>query len=95
MDNVDLTQSAIVFWMPSSKFQPGRVTRFDRLEDAIDCVMQHALARTAPVAWIRTMNEHFDMDQIRSIARHSDLVSYLSKTDGTNGARQLRRAIRG
>ena len=95
MDNVDLTQSAIVFWMPSSRFQAGRVTRFDRLEDAVDRVMLHAFARTAPVAWIRTMNQHLDMDQIRSIARHSDLVSYLSKMDGTNGARHLRRAIRG
>ena len=95
MDKVELTQSAIVFWMPSSRLQPGSVTRFDRLEDAVDRVMQHALARTAPVAWIRTMNQHLDMDQIRSIARHSDLVSYLSKTDGTNGARHLRRAIRG
>jgi hypothetical protein len=95
MDNVDPTQSAIVFWMPSSRFQPGKVTRFDRLEDAIDSVMQHALARTAAVAWIRTTKEHLDMDQIRSIARHSELVSYLSKNDGTDGARQLRRAIRG
>jgi hypothetical protein len=95
MDNVDLTQSAIVFWTPSSRFQPGRVTRFDRLEDAVDSVMQHALARTAPVAWIRTMNQHLDMDQIRSISQRSDLVSYLSRTDGPNAARQLTRAIWG
>jgi hypothetical protein len=88
MDNVDLTQAAIVFWMPSSRFQPGKVTRFDRLEDAVDSIMQHALARTAWVAWIRTMNQHLDMDQIRSISRHADLVSYLSKTDGPNAARR-------
>ena len=82
MDNGDdLTQPAFVFWMQVSKSRAGGVTRFDRLEDAVQCVMQHAFARTAPVAWIKTMNQHLDMDQIRSIARHSGLVSYLSKTE--------------
>ena len=82
MDNGDdLTQPAFVFWMQVSKLRAGGVTRFDRLEDAVQCVMQHAFARTAPVAWIKTMNRHLDMDQIRSIARHSGLVSYLSKTE--------------
>ena len=52
-----------------SKLRAGGVTRFDRLEDAVQCVMQHAFARNAPVAWIKTMNRHLDMDQIRSIAR--------------------------
>jgi hypothetical protein len=85
MDDVELTQPAFVFWMRSSKLRPGGVTRFDRLEDAVDCVMQHAFARTASVAWIKTMKRHLDMDQIRSIARHSALVSYASKTEqGTN-----------
>jgi hypothetical protein len=81
MDDAELTQPAFVFWMRSSKLRLGGVTRFDRLEDAVDCVMQHAFARTAPVAWIKTMNRHLDMDQIRSMARHSGLVSYLSKTE--------------
>src|SRR5918996_6087530 len=81
MDNADLTQPAFVFWMRCSKLRPGGVTRFDRLDDAVNCVMQHALARTAPVAWIKTMNRHLDMDQIRNIARHSGLVSYLSKSE--------------
>ncbi len=80
MDNLDLTAPAFVFWLRSPKSQLGGVTRFDRLEDAVNCVMQHAFARTAPVAWIKTMNLHLDMDHIRSIARHSGLVSYLSKT---------------
>ena len=81
MDNGDdLTQPAFVFWMQVSKLRAGAITRFDRLEDA-NCVMQHAFARTAPVAWIKTMNRHLDMHQIRSIARHSGLVSYLSKTE--------------
>lgn len=81
MDDAELTQPAFVFWMRLSKLRPGGVTRFDRLEDAVDCVMQHAFARTAPVAWIKTMSRHLDMDQIRSMARHSGLVSYLSKTE--------------
>jgi hypothetical protein len=80
MDNVDLTQPAFVFWMRSSRFQPGRVTRFDHLEKAIDCVMQHSLAQSAQVAWIKTRDRHLEMDQIRNIARHSDLVGFLSKT---------------
>ena len=86
MDNGDdLTQPAFVFWMQESRLRAGGVTRFDRLEDAVQCVMQHAFARTAPVAWIKTTNRHLDMDQIRSIARHSGLVGYLSKTErGTN-----------
>jgi hypothetical protein len=93
MDNVDLTGPAFVFWMrsPKSRRGLGGVTRFDRLEDAINCVMQHAFARTAPVAWIKTMHRHLDMDQIRSIARHSGLVSYLSKTEpGTNSSETVR-----
>ena len=64
---------------------------FDRLEDAAECVMQHAFARTAPVAWIKTMNRHLDMDQIRSLSRHSGLLSYLSKTEpGTNSSETVR-----
>jgi hypothetical protein len=72
MDNGDdLTQSAFVFWMPGSRLRAGGVTRFDSLEDAVNSVMQHAFARTASVAWIKTMNRDLDMDQIRGIARHS------------------------
>jgi hypothetical protein len=82
MDNVDLTRPAFVFWMRRSQAgRLGGVTRFDRLEDAVNCVMQHAFARTEPVAWIKTMDRHLDMDQIRSVARHSGLVSYVSKTE--------------
>jgi len=77
---IDLTQPAVVFWMRPSRFQPGRVTRFDHLEDAVNCVMQHWLARSDPVAWIRTTSRHLDMDQIRGIARRSGLVTFLSKT---------------
>jgi hypothetical protein len=82
MDNLDLTRPAFVFWMRKSKVgRPGGVTRFERLEDAVNCVMQHAFAPTDPVAWIKTMSRHLDMNQIRNIARHSGLVSYLSKTE--------------
>ena len=59
MDNGDdLTQPAFVFWMQEFRLRAGGVTRFDRLEDAVHCVMQHAFARTVPVAWIKTMNRH-------------------------------------
>jgi hypothetical protein len=85
MDNVDLKEPAFVFWMRSSKSRLGGVTRFDRLDDAVYCVMQHAFARTAPVAWIKTMHRHLDMDQIRSLARHSDLVGCLTKTEHEAG----------
>ena len=97
MDNGDdLTQPAFVFWMQVSKSRAGGVTRFDRLEDAVQCVMQHAFARTAPVAWIKTMNRHLDMDQIRSIARHSGLISYLSKTkQATNATAKGEAAVPG
>jgi hypothetical protein len=91
MDDLEPTQPVYVFWMRSSKLRPGGVTRFDRLEDAVECVMQHAFARTASVAWIKTMNRHLDMDQIRSLSRHSGLVSYLSKTEpGTNSSETVR-----
>lgn len=81
MDNVDLTQPAFVFWMRRSKLRSGGVTRFDRLEDAVNCVMQHAFARSEQIAWIKTTSRHLDMDQIRNIARHIGLVSFLSKTE--------------
>jgi len=82
MNNVDLTLPAFVFWLRGSRARrPGGVTRFDRLEDAVNCVMQQAFARTEQVAWIKAMDRHLDMDQIRNVARHSGLVSYLSKSD--------------
>jgi hypothetical protein len=65
---------------------PAGVTRFDRLEDAVNCVMQHAFARTEQVAWIKAMDCHLDMDQIRNVARHSGLVSFLSKTEEASTA---------
>jgi hypothetical protein len=83
MENVDFTQAAFVFWMGPPRLH-GEVTRFDRLDDAVRSVMQHASARTDPVAWIKTMDRHLDMDQIRGIARHSGLVSYLSRTEDRN-----------
>ncbi len=82
MSNVDLNLPAFVFWLRGFRAgHPGGITRFDRLEDAVNCVMQHAFARTEQVAWIKTMDRHLDMDQIRNVARHSGLVSYLSKTE--------------
>jgi hypothetical protein len=70
MGNVDRTRPAFVFWLRGARAgRPGGVTRFDRLEDAVNCVMQHAFARTEQVAWIKTMDRHLDMDQIRNVAR--------------------------
>jgi hypothetical protein len=87
MGNVDLTLPAFVFWLRGSRAgRPGGVTRFDRLEDAVNCVMQHAFARTEQVAWIKTMDRHLDMDQIRKVAQHSGLVSFLSKTEEASTA---------
>jgi hypothetical protein len=87
MGNVDLTLPAFVFWLRGSRAgRPGGVTRFDRLEDAVNCVMQHAFARTEQVAWIKTMDRHLNMDQIRNVARHSGLVSYLSNTEEVSNA---------
>ncbi len=87
MPDVDLTLPAFVFWLRGSRAgRPGGVTRFDRLEDALNCVMQHAFARTEQVAWIKAMDRHLDMDQIRSFARHSGLVNYLSKTEEVSNA---------
>jgi hypothetical protein len=85
MNDVELNGPAFVFWMRRSKTgRPGGVTRFDHLEDALNCVMEHAFARSEQVAWIKTMNRHLDMDQIRNVARQSGLVSYLSRTgDGS------------
>lgn len=84
MGNVDLTRPAFVFWLRRSEAGRPGVTRFDRLEDAVNCVMQHAFARTEQVAWIKTIDRHLDMDQIRNVARHSGLVSYLSKTEAAS-----------
>jgi hypothetical protein len=87
MPDVDLTLPAFVFWLRGSRAgRPGGITRFNRLEDAINCVMQHAFARSEQVAWIKTMDRHLDMDQIRSVARHSGLVSYLSKAEEASNA---------
>jgi hypothetical protein len=87
MSNVDLTLPAFVFWLRGSRAgRPGGITRFDRLEDAVNCVMQHAFARTEQVAWIKTVDRHLNMDQIRNVARHSGLVGYLSKTEEASNA---------
>jgi hypothetical protein len=87
MGKVDLTLPAFVFWLRGSRAgRPGGVTRFDRLEDAVNCVMQHAFARTEQVAWIKTVDRHLDMDQIRNVARHSGLLIYLSKTEEASKA---------
>src|SRR5262245_63112701 len=87
MGTVGVTPPAFVFWLRGPRGgRPGGVTRFDRLQDAVNCVMLHAFARTEQVAWIKAIDRHLDMDQIRNVARHSGLVSYLSKTEEESSA---------
>jgi hypothetical protein len=75
MDDLDLAQPAFVFWMNDT----GGVTRFERLDDAIQSIMQTGCAKTAPIAWIQTRDRHLSMDEIRSIAKRSSLTWRLSQ----------------
>ena len=52
MDELDLNQPAIVFWM----HHPGEITRFERLQDAVHSVIS--------IAWITTRDRHIDMEEI-------------------------------
>ena len=71
MEELDLTQPAIVFWM----HHPGEITRFERLQDAVHSVMVTPSA-TFSIAWIRS-DRHIDMEEIRQIERRSILSRYL------------------
>jgi hypothetical protein len=75
MEELDLAQPAIVFWM----HHPGGITRFDRLGDAVQSVMQTRSAKTAPVAWIKARDRHIEMDEIRQIAQRFGLTWRLSQ----------------
>jgi hypothetical protein len=79
MGKPDVGQPAIVFWVRASTLQPGTITRFDRPEDAIHSIMADPFAPTTTVAWIKTIDRHIDMEEIRRIARRSNLASYLSR----------------
>jgi hypothetical protein len=68
MSEIDLAQPAIVFWLEYRGTGPGAITRFDHLADAIGSVMEQPSARTVAVAWIKTMDHHLEMEQIRAIA---------------------------
>ena len=45
---LDLNQPAIVFWIHN----PGEITRFERLEDAVHSVMVRPSAKLFSIAWI-------------------------------------------
>ena len=75
MSDCNLTQPAIVFWMHN----PGAVTRFERLGDAIQAIMQAPYAKTESIAWIQTRDRHLSMDEIKSIAKQSSLTWRLSQ----------------
>jgi hypothetical protein len=70
MNEIDLAQPAIVFWVR----RPGEISRFEQLREAVHYVMQEPLAPTAPVAWIRTADRHFTMNEIRQIAGRFSLT---------------------
>jgi hypothetical protein len=72
MKEIDLAQPAIVFWLQHPGMNPGAITRFERLADAIGSVIQEPSAKTAAVAWIKTIDRHIDMDEIRVIAQRAD-----------------------
>jgi hypothetical protein len=92
MEELDLAQPAIVFWERHGG-QPGEITRFDRLRDAIHSVMQTPSAETTPVAWISTTDRHIAMDEIRTVARSFSLNGRLSQVgqDACNTGDVLKR----
>jgi hypothetical protein len=73
VEDFDLNQPAIVFWM----HHPGEITRFDRLEDAVHSVMMAPSAKLFSIAWITTRERHIEMEEIRQIERRSILSRYL------------------
>jgi hypothetical protein len=73
MDELDLNQPAIVFWM----HHPGEITRFERLQDAVHSVMVTPSAKLFSIAWITTRDRHIDMEEIRQIERRSILSRHL------------------
>lgn len=70
-----LAQPAFVFWMNDT----GGITRYERLGDAIQSIMQADGAKTASIAWIQTKDRHLSMDEIRSLAKRSSLTWRLSQ----------------
>jgi hypothetical protein len=75
MEEIDLTQPAIVFWEERS----GELTRLDRLGGAVRLVIRTPGAKTAPIAWIKTNDRHLEMDEIREIASRFSLTWRLSQ----------------
>jgi hypothetical protein len=59
-------------------YDPGEITRFDRLEDAVHSVMVKPSAKLFAIAWIKAGDRHLEMDEIRRIERRSILSRYLS-----------------
>jgi hypothetical protein len=79
MDKLNSGDVAIVFWTHGSRGQRGEVTRFDCLKDAIQAVMDSPLSNSAPIAWIRTADRHFMMNDIRQMAGGRTLASRLAQ----------------
>lgn len=75
MQDLDLAQPAIVFWI----YRPGEITRFERLGDAIQSIMYTPSAKTTSIAWVRTKDCNIEMEEIRLIARRLSLTWRLSQ----------------
>ena len=73
MEDLDLNQPAIVFWM----HHPGEITRYERLQDAVHSVMVKPSAKLFSIAWIKAGDRHIEMEEIRQIERRSILSRYL------------------
>jgi hypothetical protein len=74
VEEFDLNQPAIVFWT----HHPGEITRFDRLEDAVHSVTLTPSAKMFSIAWIKTRDREFEMEEIMQLARRSILSRYLA-----------------
>ena len=74
MEELELDQPAIVFWIN----HPGELTRFERLEEAVHCVMRDPSSKMFSIAWIRARDRHIEMEEIRRIERLSILARHLS-----------------
>lgn len=73
MDALNLAQPSFVFWMNDT----GEVTRFERLDEAIQAIMQTGSANS--IAWIQIKDRHLSMEEVRSIAKRSSLTWRLSQ----------------
>ena len=91
MEDLDLAQPAIVFWEHHGG-QPGEITRFHTLRDAIQSVMRTPSAEAISVGWISTMDRHIAIDEIRAVARRFNLTQVRqAECDTADAPKRFRR----